>query len=176
MSGSSTAGNSPLSGGRNRRAQHTSRPVPTGLPGHTISEARSEPCSNYPGWAEFPNNINHLWVYASMSVKPVLRLIGGVRAGRPARKKHVLRQRPSRCPAPWAVSRYRARTGPAEPPTQPCRKDTLDSKLQRVSHVHPRPSGRRPIHVPIPPNVPPMGTGPAFRTRCEYSSNGSMHV
>src|ERR1035441_8226055 len=66
--------------------------------------------------------------------------------------------------------------GLAEPPTQPCRKDTLDSKLQRVSHVHPRPSGRRPIHVPIPPNVPPMGTGPAFRTRCEYSSNGSMDV
>src|ERR1022692_3290962 len=129
--------------GRNRRAQHTSRPAPTGLPGHTISEARPEPCSNYPGWAEFPNNINHLWVYASMSVKPVLRLIGGVRAGRPARKK---------------------------------RKDTLDSKLQRVSHVHPRPSGRRPIHVPIPPNVPPMGTGPAFRTRCEYRSNGSMDV
>src|ERR1022692_4040203 len=86
--------------GRNRRAQHTSRPVPTGLPGHTISEARSEPCSNYPGWAEFPNNINHLWVYASMLVQPVLSLIGGVRAGRPARKKHVLRQRPSRCPAP----------------------------------------------------------------------------
>src|ERR1035438_461529 len=31
-------------------------------------------------------------------------------------------------------------------------QQTLVSKLQGVRHVHPSPSGRRPIHVPIPPN------------------------
>ena len=52
----------------------------------------------------------------------------------------------------------------------------LDSKLQRLEWRNPRSSGRRPIHFPIPPNVPPIGTRPAFRTRCEYRSGGSMDV
>ena len=35
------------------------------------------------------------------------------------------------------------------------------------SGLNPRSSGDRPIHFPIPPNVPPIGTRPACRARCE---------
>ena len=52
----------------------------------------------------------------------------------------------------------------------------LDSKRQRVERPSPKSSGRRPIRVPIPPNVPPIGTRPTFRTRCEYRVWGSREV
>jgi hypothetical protein len=44
-------------------------------------------------------------------------------------------------------------------------KNSLDSTLQRADEACPRPSKGCRIPVPRPPNVPPIGTQPAFRAR-----------
>src|SRR5579871_869855 len=45
----------------------------------------------------------------------------------------------------------------------------LDSRLASLEWPNPRSSGLRPIHVPIPPNVPPIGTR-TFRWRFQLGS------
>ena len=54
-----------------------------------------------------------------------------------------------------------------------CRTEGNSSEARQEC---PRPSGRRPIRFPTPPNVPASGTRGAFRNRCEYRSGGSMDV